>query len=399
VTAMLKQDIIREATRLTRAGLLVEATALLQQMLRGESATNATFPTDPIALPEGTPLTIDVKANWVKDTESPRSAPTISAQLRKFRAPSNRTNNPIGLQLRDVTKRAPPSTRDIVPEGARFIDGSFSNPAGSRAYRLFIPSRYHGQPLPLIVMLHGCTQSPDDFAAGTRMNFSAEAQPCFVVYPAQRSEANQAKCWNWFRTSDQQRGKGEPSLIAGITRQIMREYSVDPKRVYVAGLSAGAAAAAIMGATYNDLYAAVGIHSGLACGAATDLPSALLAMRQGSGSDHRAASSDQPIVPTIVFHGDRDSTVHPNNGDEVIEQSLKATGTQRDVHRGKVAGGHAYTRTVHSDARGRQVLEHWSIHGAGHAWSGGSPAGSYTDPRGPDATKEMLRFFLEHSLP
>jgi poly(hydroxyalkanoate) depolymerase family esterase len=285
--------------------------------------------------------------------------------------------------------------RDIAPEGARFIDGSYSNPAGSRDYRLFIPSRYHGHPLPLIVMLHGCTQSPDDFAAGTRMNFSAEAQPCFVVYPAQRSEANQGKCWNWFRTTDQERGKGEPSLIAGITRQIMREYSVDPKRVYVAGLSAGGAAAAIMGATYSDLYAAIGVHSGLACGAATDLPSALLVMRQGGGPD---GSSDRPSVPTIVFHGDRDKTVHPNNGDQVIEQSLNPTVMQKDVYRGKVAEGHAYTRTIHSGANGRH-LEHWSIHGAGHAWSGGSSAGSYTDPRGPDATREMLRFFLQHSLP
>jgi poly(hydroxyalkanoate) depolymerase family esterase len=229
------------------------------------------------------------------------------------------------------------------------------------------------------------------------MNFAAEAQPCFVAYPAQPSAANQAKCWNWFRATDQQRGKGEPSLIAGITRQIMRGYSVDPKRVYVGGLSAGAAAAAIMGATYSDLFAAVGVHSGLACGAATDLPSALLAMRQGGGSDQ--ISSDRPTVPTIVFHGDRDRTVHPNNGDQIIEQSIQATSTQSHVLRGQVVGGYAFTRTVHSDASGRQVLEHWSIHGAGHAWSGGSSTGSYTDPRGPDATREMLRFFLEHSLP
>ena len=395
---MLKQDIIQEATRLTRAGRLVEATALLQHMLAGERTTDATFRTDPIALPGNTPPIIDAKANWVKETGRSPLPRTTSAQPRKFSALSNRTGNYTGLRLQGATKRAPPSTRDIVPEGARFIDGSYGNAAGSRAYRLFIPSGYHGQPLPLIVMLHGCTQSPEDFAAGTRMNFIAEAQPCFVAYPAQRSEANQAKCWNWFRATDQQRDMGEPSLIAGITRQIMREYSVDPKRVYVAGLSAGAAAAAVMGAAYNDLYAAVGVHSGLACGAAIDLPSALLAMRQGSGFDHQAVLTDRPTVPTIVFHGDRDSTVHPNNGDQVIKQSIKAS-MERSVHRGQVAGGHAYTRTVHSDAGGRHVFEHWSIHGAGHAWSGGSSVGSYTDPRGPDATREMLRFFLEHSLP
>jgi poly(hydroxyalkanoate) depolymerase family esterase len=394
VTAMLNQDIIREATRLTRAGRLVEATALLQHMLRDERTTDPTFHTDAIALPQ--PSIVDVKANWIK-TEGSQVPRTTSAEPRKAR--SNRTNNYPGLGLRGTTKRAPPSTRDIVPEGTRFIDGSYSNPAGSRAYRLFIPSGYHGQPLPLIVMLHGCTQSPEDFAAGTRMNFIAEAQPCFVVYPAQRREANPAKCWNWFRTIDQQRDTGEPSLIAGITRQIMREYSVDPKRVYVAGLSAGAAAAVVMGATYNDLYAAVGVHSGLACGAAVDLPSALLAMRQGGSFDHQAILTDSPTVPTIVFHGDRDSTVHPNNGDQVIKQSINAASTEINVHRGQVPGGHAYTRTVHSDASGRHVFEHWSIHGAGHAWSGGSSAGSYTDPRGPDATREMLRFFLEHSLP
>jgi poly(hydroxyalkanoate) depolymerase family esterase len=219
-----------------------------------------------------------------------------------------------------------------------------------------------------------------------------------VVYPAQPSQANQAKCWNWFRAGDQQRDRGEPSLIAGITRQIMDNYLVDRKRVYVGGLSAGAAAAAIMGATYDDLYAAIGIHSGLACGVATDLPSALVAMRQG-GSDHKVVSGGRTPVPTIVFHGDRDTTVHPNNGDQILEQSVRTISTRRKVYRGQVPGGHAYTRTVLSDASGRGMLEHWNIHGAGHAWSGGSPTGSYTDPRGPDATREMLRFFLEHSLP
>jgi poly(hydroxyalkanoate) depolymerase family esterase len=285
---------------------------------------------------------------------------------------------------------------DIVPDGTSFVEGIYKNAAGSRAYRLFIPSGYHGQAIPLVVMLHGCTQSPEDFAAGTRMNFIAEERTCFVAYPAQRAEANQAKCWNWFRPADQQRGGGEPSLIAGITRQIMRDHSVDPQRVYVGGLSAGAAAAAVMGSTYGDLYAAIGIHSGLACGAATDLPSALIAMRQG-GRSH-ALPGDGPPIPTIVFHGDRDTTVHPNNGDRILRQFIGATSTEK-VHRGRVPGEHAYTRTVHTDAGGRGMLEHWEIHGAGHAWSGGSPVGSYTDPDGPDATREMLRFFLEHSLP
>jgi poly(hydroxyalkanoate) depolymerase family esterase len=397
--AMLNQDIIREATRLTRAGQLAEATALLQRLLRGESAPDAPSRTgDHIALAQPKPLIIDATANAVEETDlHPQSEQATSPQPRKLRALLDRKDGRSVIGLRGVMKRAPLSTPDIVPEGARFIESSYSSPAGSRAYRLFIPSRYQGQPLPLVVMLHGCTQSPDDFAAGTRMNFIAEEQNCFVVYPAQPSQANQAKCWNWFRATDQQRGRGEPSLIAGITRQIMDDYSVDRKRVYVGGLSAGAAAAAIMGATYNDLYAAIGMHSGLACGVATDLPSALVAMRQG-GSNHRVVSGDGSPVPTIVFHGDRDTTVHPNNGDQILERSERTTSTQKKVQRGQVPGGHAYTRTILCDASGRTMLEHWNIHGAGHAWSGGSPAGSYTDPRGPDATREMLRFFLEHSL-
>jgi poly(hydroxyalkanoate) depolymerase family esterase len=395
--AMLNQDIIREATRLTRAGQLVEATALLQRMLRGERAPDASPDTGGrIAL--AAPLIIDATANAVEETDrSPQSETASSVQPNMLRALRDRKDGRFA-GLRGVMKRAPLSTPDIVPEGAQFIERTYSSPAGSRTYRLFIPSRYREQPLPLVVMLHGCTQSPDDFAAGTRMNVLAEEQNCFVAYPAQPSQANQAKCWNWFRTTDQQRGRGEPSLIAGITRQIMRDYSVDPRRVYVGGLSAGAAAAAIMGATYNDLYAAIGIHSGLACGAATDLPSAFVAMRQGGGSGHKAIVNRGSPIPTIIFHGDRDATVHPNNGGQILEQSVRAISTQKQVQRGQVPGGHTYTRTIHSDASGRGMLEHWNIHGAGHAWSGGSPAGSYTDPLGPDATREMLRFFLEHSL-
>jgi poly(hydroxyalkanoate) depolymerase family esterase len=394
---MLNQNIFREATRLTRAGQLVEATALLQRMLQGDSAPGpASRSAAPTPLTRLEPPTIDAKANVVEEKESRQTSQARAVQELKRAPPLDGMREFSGLGQRGPITRAPPCTSDIVPDGTKFIAGTFSNAAGSRTYKLFIPSRPQGQQLPLVVMLHGCTQSPDDFAAGTRMNFLAEEQNCFVVYPEQPSGANQSKCWNWFRTGDQRRGGGEPSLIAGITRQIMRDHAIDPKRVYVAGLSAGGAAAAVMGATYPDLYASVGIHSGLACGAATDLPSAFVAMRQGGGS--KAIADGKPVVPTIVFHGDRDTTVNPNNGDRIIEQSAQATSPTTKVLRGRVPHGHAYSRTVLTDGDGRAISEHWNIHGAGHAWSGGSPAGSYTDARGPDATREMLRFFLDHSL-
>jgi poly(hydroxyalkanoate) depolymerase family esterase len=386
---MLNQDTVREATRLTRAGRLTDATALLQRMLRGEKAAAAAarIAGRSASAARREPPTIDAKVDGAEMRERPRT----------LRAPEDFAKILPGFGLGGPLRRAPPCTADIVPEGGRFIQGVYANAAGSRAYRLFIPSGYHGEALPLVIMLHGCTQSPEDFAAGTRMNFIAEEQNCFVAYPEQPAEANHAKCWNWFRPADQRRGGGEPSLIAGITRQIMRDHAVDPRRVYVAGLSAGAAAAAVMGSTYGDLYAAIGIHSGLACGTATDLPSALIAMKQGGGSD--GMPGDRAPIPAIVFHGDRDTTVHSKNSSRVVRQCIGETSTKLTVHRGRVPGGHAYTRTVHADADGRGILEHWEVHGGGHAWSGGSPAGSYTDPDGPDATREMLRFLLEHSLP
>jgi poly(hydroxyalkanoate) depolymerase family esterase len=245
-------------------------------------------------------------------------------------------------------------------------------------------------------MLHGCTQSPDDFAAGTRMNVIAEEQGCLIVYPGQIAAANQQKCWNWFQTSDQMRDQGEPSLIAGITREIIDQYRVDPKRVYVAGLSAGGAAAAIMGSAYPELYAGVGVHSGLAAGAAHDLPSALHAMKKGGAADPRLGKS-RPMVPTIVFHGDRDFTVNVRNADQVLAGAGAQTAKdlQASDEKGLAPGGHSYTRTLHRDPTGKLIFEQWRVHGAGHAWFGGSPAGSYTDPRGPDASREMVRFFLQ----
>jgi poly(hydroxyalkanoate) depolymerase family esterase len=324
---------------------------------------------------------IATKATKIKRTVKP----LVSAALHEVSAlvPG------VKAKLRQLSSQATPALRNL----SRFEERTFANPAGKRTYKLFIPGGFNGAPLPLVVMLHGCEQTPDDFAAGTQMNALAEEQTFLVAYPAQAQSANASKCWNWHNAADQRRDVGEPSLIAGITRQIMEEFPVQAGRVYVAGLSAGGAAAAVMGAVYPDLYAAVGVHSGLACGAASNMFSAFSAMWQG-GTPPRGGSG--PARPTIVFHGDRDTTVHPANGGHVIVQSKAGSILQTTISRGQGGGGMNYTCTVHSDDNGHPMLEHWELHGAGHAWSGGSPAGSFTEPRGPDATREMMRFFLSH---
>jgi poly(hydroxyalkanoate) depolymerase family esterase len=414
-----------EATRLTREGKLTEASALLQSLLRGEAPAD-TAPAGPrtTAGPAAgrLPRIIDVDPE-TGEASGPASAPTAAEPRPETASPWSPSSlgtttvpqmpdalrgfldqiNQSGLAqgLGGLTQSSMARAAEPLPDGARFVAGSFASEAGSRGYKLYIPSSYRGEAVPLVVMLHGCTQSPDDFAAGTRMNALAEEHGCLIVYPGQTQAANAQKCWNWFSPGDQQRDQGEPSLIAGITRLVMRDHAVDPRRVYVAGLSAGGAAAAIMAQAYPDLYAAAGVHSGLACGAARDMPSAFTAMRQGASAAQQpgrgsATDGNQRIVPTIVFHADKDNTVHPRNGDQVITQSAAANDLRTEVQRGQVPGGHAYSRTLHTDAVGKPVLEQWLVHGGGHAWSGGSAAGSYTDPRGPDASREMLRFFLEH---
>jgi poly(hydroxyalkanoate) depolymerase family esterase len=353
-----------EATRLTVAGRLEEAMAIIQQLHQMPQSYE---------VPE-----------W--SVRSPMET-NLGGLLERF------GKNGLGPDLGGMAGHVKNPVPISLPKGAHFEERHYTNQAGSRNYKLYVPSGYCGDQLPLVVMLHGCRQSPDDFAVGTRMNQLAEEQISLIAYPGQAPSANFAKCWNWFSANNQQRDRGEPSLIAGITRQIMLDFAVDPARVYVAGLSAGGAAAAVMGCAYPDLYSAIGVHSGLACGTAKDLPTAFAAMRQGGM--HPLQTANRPL-PTIVFHGDRDHAVSTVNAEQILAQSGGAAEYQATINRGQSAGGISYTRTVKSDETGRSILEQWLLHGTGHAWSGGSPDGSYTDPRGPDASREMLRFFVEH---
>ena len=290
--------------------------------------------------------------------------------------------------------RAPVPAEELAP--GRFIDGSFACSAGQRRYKLYIPAKAASGPRPLVVMLHGCTQNAADFAAGTAMNMVAEEQGCLVLYPEQDRSANHNGCWNWFDAAQQQRDQGEPAIIAGMTRQVLAEQGGDGKRVFVAGLSAGGAMAAILGAEYPDLYAAVGVHSGLAAGSGKDMISGLHAMKKPA----RTAALDK-AVPIIVFHGDADHVVNAGNGDAVLRQFADAHPTsgsgalQKESSRGET--GRAYTRTSWRDAGGRRHAEQWVVHGAAHAWMGGKASGSHTDANGPCASTEMLGFFLEQA--
>jgi poly(hydroxyalkanoate) depolymerase family esterase len=395
------QSLMREATRLTQAGQLAEATAAIQLALRGEA------PQENVRDNEAT----IGKRIFEGDFR------VIEPEIRVLDAPSHIEP---GIQATQSAQTAPPvhakeSAQTEPPIHAkqsaqteldgRFLSGSYRNHAGSRSYKLYVPSGQRSEASALIVMLHGCTQDPDDLAAGTRMNELAETHKCLVLYPAQAQTANGSKCWNWFKSTDQNRGCGEPAIIAGMTREIAARYHADPQRICIAGLSAGGAMAVVMGMSYPDLYAAVGVHSGLPYAIANDLPTAFAAMKaRRKAAQATTPEHDSRVVPAIVFHGDRDHTVHPCNGEQVTTQWVQNTTAgapvppKVSVQRGRVPGGRAYTRSIYEDENGQPLAEHWLIHGAGHAWSGGSNSGTYTDPKGPDASSEMLRFFLEHPM-
>jgi poly(hydroxyalkanoate) depolymerase family esterase len=280
----------------------------------------------------------------------------------------------------------------------KFVEETFSSRSGTRTYKVHVPRGHGRRALPLIVMLHGCTQNPDDFAAGTRMNTLADKNACIIVYPAQPASANPAKCWNWFSSANQQRDQGEPAIIAGITRDVMRRYRVDKQRVFIAGLSAGASMSVVMAATYPELYAAIGAHSGLAYRSATNVMSAFNAMRNGVSPVPGLGAVG---IPIIVFHGDDDETVNPCNGQQIISQWLASRAEQApSLVRTEEAGesnGRAYLRTQYCDGPGSLFAEHWMIKDLGHAWSGGSSEGSYADAAGPDASQAILSFFLRRA--
>ena len=367
---------IMEATRLMRQGRLAEAMALMQRTLKGGDTPPQVAVGQSSSLEPSTPM-----GQVATEPAEPRTRPA-SGTIR--RVPTSRSLvlpqmpgvdfGGLGLEaLHGRGSVLQPTKVDVAGPG-QWLAGTHTGAAGRRDYKLYIPSGYRGQAVPLVVMLHGCTQTPDDFAAGTGMNGVAEAEGFLVVYPAQAPTANPSKCWNWFKAAHQRREQGEPALIAGITRQVMAQYHIDPSRVYVAGLSTGGAMAAIMGATYPDLYAAVGVHSGLAPGCAQDLPSAMQAMQQGgprgpAGVGHRA--------PLILFHGDGDATVHTGNADCLVQQ-WTAAGCQTSgtavtpvtVERGQVDGGHTSRARSTAAATGSP------------SWSGGPSTVPATPGRG-----------------
>ncbi len=284
------------------------------------------------------------------------------------------------------------------PAPGSFIDGKHGNGAGAISYKLYTPIGPANRRMPLVVMLHGCTQTAADFARGTGMNALADELGFIVLYPEQSPSANMNRCWNWHRPDNQRRGSGEPGAIAALTLYAAAACRANPARIYIAGISAGGATASIIGAAYPEIYAAVGVHSGVAPGSVRTLVGALSAMRGGAGEATPSTGKRPP--PTIIFHGDNDRVVHPDNASGFLTglSGPKARSVTGHIRKGRAEGGRDYTRTLYRSTTGQIMLENWTVHGGGHAWFGGNRAGSYTDPAGPDASREILRFFLAHRM-
>ena len=350
---------MRRALGKTRAIDPAAATKIIQEALAGKAGPTLTRPaptrptgSDPQAAPAANPF-----ASLMRDGCRPCAG---------------------GGLMQGLNLPRPPADQQIeLPAGARYERRHHAGPAGSRHYTLYIPTDRTDGLRGVVLMLHGCTQSPDDFARGTRMNDAAEKAGYIVAYPEQSRAHNLQSCWNWFRPEDQARGRGEPEILAGIARDLLAEFDLPQGRAFVAGLSAGGAMAAIMAEAYPDLFAAAGVHSGLPSGAASDVVSAFAAMRGEGGARTRSGAT-----PMIVFHGMADATVAPINGDRLVSGS--------GIETRHAGNGRSWSRLIDSDGS-----ELWRVERAGHAWFGGDPAGSYADPLGPDASAEMLRFFTQ----
>ena len=280
---------------------------------------------------------------------------------------------------------------------------TYQGEGGARRYRLFVPAgRDAGKPAPLVVMLHGCTQDPDDFARGTRFNQAAAEAGVIVAWPEQTGAHQPQKCWTWYDPAHQGRG-GEAAIIAGIAREVIAAQNADPARVYVVGVSAGAAQAVNAAAAYPELFTAVGAHSGIAYRAAGNVMEGLGRMKTGSPTPDALV---QPLkdalggraVPIVVIHGGADAVVAPQNGRQLFEQWAAAHGWT-DAKNESITGdgGREIFHTWHQGADGKTLAELLWIEGLGHAWSGGSPDGTFTDPVGPDATRVILGFLLKHT--
>jgi poly(hydroxyalkanoate) depolymerase family esterase len=361
---------MQKALVLVRAGQLRDATALIQSSLN-----------------QG------VKGDLASDFFTTNSR-TQDTELQDF------DFKPIPSYIAPIAPNAPSDSNvpneDTSPRSAesRVVEAKFSTKTGSMNYRLFVPEGQDSKAsVPLVVMLHGCTQNPSDFAVGTQMDRVAGEAGCFVVYPEQSSRANSGGCWNWFKHTHQVRDRGEPQALVGLVAYLLSLYDIDPSRVFVAGLSAGGAMAAILGEQYPEVFSAVGVHSGLPTGAARNLPEALRAMQ----GQHRQAVIPRLKLPTIVFHGDSDRTVSTLNG-QCFAAAMSSLNDGTSVELIEGVAGRGFKREIYRDANGALAGEYWEIQGAGHAWSGGNSSGSFTDLNGPDASTEMMRFFLGREI-
>ncbi len=367
-------DAMGEALDLVRKSNLAEATALLRKALSGEEARGRSDP-EALQLPPGSTL-------------APPTGRPLGEVLRALRARS-----PMLPDTADAP--AAPDARLAHDFGERFASRTYRGAAGSLNYRLYVPADHQQRDLALLLMLHGCTQNPEDFALGTQMNDLADEFGLIVAYPHQPRRANASGCWNWFDRRHQNRGSGEPAKLAGLAQTLAREFGVRKERVFAAGLSAGGAMAEVLAATYPDVFDAVGVHSGLSYKSALDVPSAFAAMKGTVVADSAPVAANDNGCRKIVFHGGADAAVHPANGERILEQAergpnpLKRSDLDWQTESGRVR------HTVLKDPKGRPIVEHWFVEDGGHAWFGGDARGTYTQSVGLDASRVMVRFFLK----